>query len=81
MRKLVSLIAAVVVSVGALTPVAQADDIFNGGRSSGGSSQLIPPGITGSELPEIDGSVDLTKPFRSHIRFSARITPPLSTSW
>ena len=36
MRKLVSLIAAVVVvSVGALTPVAQADDIFNGGRSSG----------------------------------------------
>lgn len=61
MRKLVSLIAAVVVSVGALTPVAQADDIFNGGRSSGGSSQLIPPGITGSELPEIDGSVDLTK--------------------
>ena len=55
MRKLVSLIVAVVVSVGALTPVAQADDIFNGGRSSGGSSQLIPPGITGSELPEIDG--------------------------
>lgn len=61
MRKTVTLLAALLLSMAALAPTAQADDIFNGGRSSGGSSQLIPPGALGQELPEIDRAVDLKK--------------------
>lgn len=61
MRKTGTLAAALLLSMVVLAPAAQADDIFNGGRSSGGSSQLIPPGTMGPELPEIDQPVDLKK--------------------
>lgn len=47
MRSMMGYLAAGLVAVGLLHPLsAQAQDIFDGGRSAGGSSQLVPPGST-----------------------------------
>lgn len=63
MRKLLTSLLAVAL-LGALSaPVAGAQDLFNGGRIGGGSSQLVSAGssLPGNELSEIDQAVDLDR--------------------
>ncbi|MCS4490673.1 lipocalin family protein [Corynebacterium sp. ES2775-CONJ] len=61
-RRLPSICAALVMSAGLITPT-HAQDIFNGGRFAGGSSdlyaQLFP--APGPPLPEFGGTVDLDR--------------------
>lgn len=61
MRRIVSTLAAVLLAGSLFAPAASAQNIFDGGRIGGGSSQLIPEGIPvpGGELKEINDKVDL----------------------
>lgn len=62
-RIFVACCAAITLVGGILSPDAGAQDLFDGGRSGGGSSQVIPAGssLGGSELAEIDRPVDLSR--------------------
>ena len=66
MRKFIAGLGAAAMLATLATPAAQAaqaQDIFNGGRIGGGSSQLIPPSSSapGTELSEVGFQVDLNK--------------------
>lgn len=63
MRRLLTALSTLAVSVALLAPAAGAQDIFDGGRLAGGSAQVLPPGssLPGGELPEVDGAVDLER--------------------
>lgn len=62
MRRLLTSLGTIALAATLLTPVAGAQDLFDGGRLGGGSSQLIPSGSsTGSQLPEIEEAVDLER--------------------
>ncbi|WJZ03677.1 lipocalin family protein [Corynebacterium freiburgense] len=61
MRFVSSIFSVVCLGILFATP-AQAEDIFNGGRFAGGSSDLVQPlSSTGPELPEFGRTVDLDK--------------------
>lgn len=63
MRRLLTSLVAMAVSTALVLPVAGAQDIFDGGRIGGGSSQLIPEGssLPGGELPENATPVELER--------------------
>lgn len=63
MRRILTSLATLLVSTALVLPVADAQDIFDGGRIGGGSSQLIPEGssLPGGELPEHPTPVDLER--------------------
>ncbi|MDO5511733.1 lipocalin family protein [Corynebacterium sp.] len=63
MRRLITSLSTLVLGAALLSPVAGAQDFFDGGRIGGGSSQVIPEGssLPGGELSEIDGAVDLER--------------------
>lgn len=62
MRRVISSLAALAAAVTLVAP-AGAQDIFDGGRLAGGSSQLVPRGssVFDSELPEVTTPVDLER--------------------
>ncbi|RNE48157.1 lipocalin family protein [Corynebacterium alimapuense] len=63
MRRILTALTTVTLAAALTVPVAGAQDIFNGGRLGGGSSQVL-EGVSSSQgnpLPEIDGAVDLNK--------------------
>ena len=63
MRRLLTTLTTLTLAAALTVPVAGAQDLFDGGRIGGGSSQLIPPGLSlpGGELPETDQAVDLER--------------------
>ena len=62
MRRIISSLATLAAAVTLAAP-AGAQDIFDGGRLAGGSSQLVPRGSSapGGELPEVGTPVDLER--------------------
>ncbi|NLA54945.1 MAG: lipocalin family protein [Corynebacterium humireducens] len=63
MRRILTVLSALALGAALLSPAAGAQDLFDGGRLSGGSTQLIPGNlpVPGGELREIDGTVDLER--------------------
>jgi len=63
MRRLLTTLTTLTLAAALTVPVAGAQDLFDGGRVGGGSSQLIPPGLSlpGGELPETEQAVDLER--------------------
>lgn len=63
MRRLLTSLTTLTMAATLLMPTAGAQDIFDGGRLGGGSSQVLPSGSSTStnELPEIDEPVDLER--------------------
>ncbi len=61
MRRIVTVLSTLALGAALFSPVAGAQDLSDGGRLGGASSQLIPAGSSfpGGELPEIDEPVDL----------------------
>lgn len=61
MRRTATALSTLALAAALLNPVSEAQDLFDGGRLSGGSTQLLPGDLAlpGGELPEIDGTVDL----------------------
>lgn len=62
-RRIFTVLAALAVGIGGLTPAVAAADVFDGGRLGGASSQLVPQGssTSGNELPENSEPVDLER--------------------
>ncbi|WP_288832686.1 lipocalin family protein [uncultured Corynebacterium sp.] len=63
MRRLPALLAAALVATATLAPAASAQQLLDGGRLGGASSQLVPRGssLPGGELPEGGTAVDLER--------------------
>lgn len=63
MRKFLAGLGAAALLTTLAAPASQAQDIFDGGRVGGGSSQLLPTGssVPGNELPEVGFKVDLNE--------------------
>lgn len=63
MRRILTVLSTLALGAALLSPAAGAQDLFDGGRLSGGSTQLIPGNlpVPGGELREIDGTVDLER--------------------
>lgn len=63
MRRTLTALSTLALGAALLSPVASAQDVFDGGRVGGGFSQVIPEGssLPGGELPEIDRAVDLER--------------------
>jgi len=61
MRRTALVLSTLALGAALLSPVAAAQDLFDGGRLSGGSTQILPDDLTlpGGQLPETDGAVDL----------------------
>ncbi|WP_165164690.1 lipocalin family protein [Corynebacterium qintianiae] len=62
MRHMLTILAAAVLATMA-APAASAQDVFDGGRIAGASSQIVPQGlpVPGGELPEAPNPVDLER--------------------
>ena len=63
MRRMLTALSTLALGAALLTPVANAQELLDGGRLGGASSQLIPAGssLPGGELPETDQAVDLER--------------------
>jgi len=63
MHRAITSLAALAAAAALAAPAAHAQDIFDGGRLAGGSSQLVPRGSStpGGELPEVAIPVDLER--------------------